>query len=186
MPDPVSDLLALEGFRTGLLLGLVAALGIALVAVVSRQSRPWAGGAFALAGVAALDDLYRVDTLAIAGLVLIIAGGHLAAGRGPLLQIAGAVPGTAVFVTALDLDRPAWAVPMIVGVTLVGGALAALIYDQLFLRRDPTPEEHQAADGIDMYRRSSLPEMTYAMVTQAPGFTVGAQEEVEVAVAQPE
>lgn len=44
-----------------------------------------------------------------------------------------------------------------------------------------SPEEQQAADGIDMYRRSSLPEMTYAMVSQAPGFTVGAQEEVEVA-----
>lgn len=130
MPDPVSDLLALEGFRTGLLLGLVAALGVALVAVVSRQSLPWGGGAVALASVAALEDLYRVDTLAIAGLVLIIAGGHLTAGRGPLLRIAGAAPGTGVFVAALDLDQPAWAIPMVAGVTLVGGALAAS-FDQV-------------------------------------------------------
>ena len=138
MPDPVSDLVALEGFQTGLLFGFVAALGIALVAVVGRAGRPWAGAAFALAGIATLEDLYRVETAAIVGLGLVIAGGHLVANRAPLLQIAATVPGTAVFVTGTDLDRPGWAVPMIIGVTLVGGALTAS-FDRVLAPRGMAP-----------------------------------------------
>ena len=84
MPDPVSDLLALEGFQTGLLFGFVAALGIALVVVVGREARPWAGAAFVVAGVAALENLYHVDTATIADLELIIIDKHLAAGQAPV------------------------------------------------------------------------------------------------------
>lgn len=126
MPEPLSDLLSLEGFQTGLLFGFVAALGIALVVIVGRSARPWAGTAFALAAIAALDDLFRVDVTAIVGLVLIVAGGHLVARRAPFWQLVAVVPGTAVLaVAAADLDRPDWAVPMIVGATLAGGALTA-------------------------------------------------------------
>lgn len=139
MPDPISDLLALEGFRTGLLFGFVAALGIALVVVVGRSARPWAGAAFALAGIAALDDQYRVDTVAIAGVVLLVAAGFLVAGRAPVWQLAAAVPGTAVVaIAAGDLARPGWAVPMIAGTTLVGGMLTAS-YDRVLGARGLAP-----------------------------------------------
>ena len=139
MPEPLSDLLALEGFQTGLLFGFVAALGIALVVVVGHSARPWAGAAFALAGLAALDDLYRVDTIAIVGVGLIIVCGHLVAGRASIWWLTAAVPGTAVVaVAAADLDRPAWAVPMIVGVTLVGGVLTAS-FDRMLGARGLAP-----------------------------------------------
>ena len=138
MPDPLSDLLALEGFQTGLLFGFVAALGVALVVVVGRSSRPWAGAAVALAGLAALDDLYEVDVVAVAGVALVIVGGHFAASRAPAWQLAAVVPGTVVFVQGADLDRPGWAVPTVVGATLVGGVLTAS-YDRVVGARGLAP-----------------------------------------------
>jgi hypothetical protein len=125
MPDPLSDLLAHEGFQTGLLFGIVAALVVVVVVVVGRRSHPWAGAAFVLAGIAAVHDLYRVEIAAVAGLVLVIACGHVAAGRAPTVQLVAVVPGTVLFALAADLDRPAWAVPAIVTATLVGGLLVA-------------------------------------------------------------
>jgi hypothetical protein len=138
MPDPLSDLLALEGFQTGLLFGFVAALGVALVVVVGRSARPWAGAAFALAAVAALEDQYHVETTAVVGLLLVIAGGHLVANRAPAWQLAAAVPGTAVFVAGTEIDRPGWAVPTIVGATLVGGVLVAA-FDRALAPRGMAP-----------------------------------------------
>lgn len=43
-----------------------------------------------------------------------------------------------------------------------------------------TVPERQAADGVEMYRTTSEPVMTYAVVSPAPGFTVGGREEVEL------
>lgn len=55
--------------------------------------------------------------------------------------------------------------------------------DEGWVRGDPggSPQEQLAAEGVELYRATSMPEMTYAMVAQAPGFTVGAQEELTTA-----
>ncbi len=52
-----------------------------------------------------------------------------------------------------------------------------------WVRADPsgTPDEVLAADGVDLYRATSSPEMTYAMIAAAPGFTVGGRAEVALA-----
>jgi hypothetical protein len=131
MIDPLTDLLALDGFRTGALFGFAASLGVALVVVVGRRERPWAGLAFAAAAVLALADEFTVEADVVIGLGLLAAGGYLTARRGPVVQLVAAVPGAVVFARAADLDTPGWASPTIVGVTLVGGVLVAA-FDRSF------------------------------------------------------
>ncbi len=55
--------------------------------------------------------------------------------------------------------------------------------DEGWVQADPggTTEQMVAADGVDGYRSTSSPEMTYAMIAVAPGFTVGERTEVELA-----
>lgn len=55
--------------------------------------------------------------------------------------------------------------------------------DGAWVQADPggSTEQMLAADGVDMYRATSSPETTYAMITAAPGFTVGERTEVELA-----
>ncbi|TFH70516.1 hypothetical protein [Cellulomonas sp. HD19AZ1] len=55
--------------------------------------------------------------------------------------------------------------------------------DGAWVQADPggSTEQMLAADGVELYRATSSPEMTYAMITAAPGFTVGERTEVELA-----
>lgn len=58
-----------------------------------------------------------------------------------------------------------------------------LFTDGAWVQADPngTSEQMLAADGVDGYRATSEPQMTYAMVAVAPGFTVGERAEVQLA-----
>jgi hypothetical protein len=136
--DPLRDLLDLDSFRIGLVCSAIAALGVAAVVLVGRRERPWAGLAFAAAALVALDDRFTVEAGFAVGVVLVAVGGCLAARRGPMVQVVAAVPGTLVLAQAADLDTPGWAVPTIVGVTLIGGVLVAAC-DRPYGRLGATP-----------------------------------------------
>ncbi|ADG73832.1 hypothetical protein Cfla_0924 [Cellulomonas flavigena DSM 20109] len=58
-----------------------------------------------------------------------------------------------------------------------------LFTDGTWVQADPggSSEQMRAADGVDGYRTTSEPGMTYAMIAVAPGFTVGERAEVELA-----
>lgn len=58
-----------------------------------------------------------------------------------------------------------------------------LFSDGAWVQADPsgTSDQMLAADGVDGYRSTSEPQMTYAMIAVAPGFTVGERAEVELA-----
>jgi hypothetical protein len=144
MFDTIGDLLADDGFQTGLVLGLLAAAAVALAAVIARPVRPWAGVAFGVAAVAALADRFGsadrfpVTGQMVVGLVLLAAGG-VVAGRGHLLvRMAAAAPGAVVLARSTELTDPRWAVPTLVAATVVGGALAAEC-DRSLGRRGLTP-----------------------------------------------
>ena len=51
------------------------------------------------------------------------------------------------------------------------------------VRADPggSQEQMMADDGVSLYRSTSSPQMTYAAISTAPGFTVGERAEVELA-----
>lgn len=55
--------------------------------------------------------------------------------------------------------------------------------DGAWVQADPegTSDQMLAAYGVDGYRSTSEPQMTYAMIAVAPGFTVGERTEVELA-----
>jgi hypothetical protein len=123
--DPLTDLLTHDGFRTGALFGAVAAAVVALVALMSRRVLPWAGLALAGACTVAIGDELDVEAGIVAGLVLLAAGGWIAGRRGPLVRLAAAAPGAVVLARAAAADRPDWALPAVLVVTLVGGVLVA-------------------------------------------------------------
>lgn len=58
-----------------------------------------------------------------------------------------------------------------------------LFSDGAWVQADPggTSDQMLAADGVDGYRATSEPQMTYAMIAVAPGFTVGERAEVQLA-----
>jgi hypothetical protein len=131
MPTPLTDLLTHDGFRTGAVLGLVAAAVVALVARRAGRPRPWAGLAFGVAVVVGVAERSGVEAGTVAGLVLLAAGGHLAARRPTVVRVGAALPGAAIFTWAAAPESPSWAVPTILAVTLVGGALLAR-FDEAF------------------------------------------------------
>jgi hypothetical protein len=136
MFDPITDLLNDDGFRTGLVVGLVAAAAVGLAAAIARPVRPWAGLAFGVATVVAMADRFSdadrfpVTGDLIAGLVVLAAAGMVTARWHPVVRMAAAVPGAVIVARSTDLadvthlSAPRWAVPTIVVATVVGGALA--------------------------------------------------------------
>lgn len=143
MLDTVNDLITDDGFRTGLVFGLVAAAVVAVAGMVARPVRPWAGVAFGVAALGALaegldGDRVPVTGGLVAGLALLAAGGMLAGGGHPAVRLAAAVPGAVVVARSTDLHDPGWAMPTIVVATVVGGALVAEC-DRSLGRRGLTP-----------------------------------------------
>lgn len=136
MLDAVSDLINDDGFRTGLVLGLIAAVAVGLAAAIARPVRPWAGLAFGVATVVAMADRFSdadrfpVTGELVAGLAVLAAAGVVTARWHPLVRMAAAVPGAVIVARSTDLSdvadltAPGWAVPTIVVATVVGGALA--------------------------------------------------------------
>src|SRR5262245_19419517 len=124
MIDGIRDLLADEGFRTGVLFGLIALVAIWVLTTFDRgRVRRWAGLAgvgFVAAGVSAIDDGFPVDSELVVGLVVMGAGGFAATRLPPVLWALAAAPGAVLFVQATDLDDPGWAFATILVATLVG------------------------------------------------------------------
>lgn len=125
MLDALTDLLGDGGFRTGLVLGLVAVAAVVLGAVVTGRPHPWAGVAFGTAAVAAFAHRIRMEDELAAGLVVVAVGSALTAGRRPLVRMAAVLPGALVVALSTGVDEPAWAVPVVVVATVVGGFLVA-------------------------------------------------------------
>jgi hypothetical protein len=125
MIDGMGDLLADEGFLTGLRFGALAVLAVVVVTALDRHLRPWAGVAFVAAGLLALDDAFTVEQEVVVGLAVLAVGGF-AAMRLPMpVWLVAAAPGAVLFAQATDLDEPSWAIPTILATTLVGGLLMA-------------------------------------------------------------
>lgn len=142
MIDGIGDLLADEGFRTGLRFGLLtvaAAMVTGLVtALVVRRLWPWAGLAFVAAGLLAVDDAFRVEDRMMLAVAVLFAGGLAATRLHPLLWLVAAAPGAVLFAQATELDEPSWAYATILATTLVGGLLMA-DFDKAFARTGLPP-----------------------------------------------
>jgi hypothetical protein len=138
MIDGIRDLLADEGFRTGLRFGLMAVAVVAVVALIGRRSRPWAGIAFVVAGVLAIDDAFTVENEMVIALAVLAVGGFLAMRFPPPVWAIAAVPGAVLFTRATELDEPGWAFATILAATLVGGLLMA-DFDKSFARTGLPP-----------------------------------------------
>jgi hypothetical protein len=148
MLDPLSDLLSLHGFRTGVLAGAAAAVVTLVAALVARRLLPWAGLAFAAATVAAVADRYSalndivVDvTVGAAVLVaaVVLTGWLVPSGPwGALVRTAAAIPGALLVADAAATDRPSWAFPTVVAATLLGGGLVA-VCDRAYRATGATP-----------------------------------------------
>jgi hypothetical protein len=172
MFDAITDLLNDDGFRTGLVLGLVAAAAVGLAAVIARPVRPWAGLAFGAATVVAMADRFSdadrfpVTGELVAGLAVLAAGGVLTARWHLLVRMAAAVPGAVIVARSTeltdvaDLTVPRWAVPTIVVVTVVGGALAGEC-DRV-LGRHGLPPVMLAATVLGVY--ATTPDTEHARV----------------------
>lgn len=134
MIDGIRDLLADEGFRTGLRFGLAALAAAALAALVTsgvarrRVCLPVAGVAFAAAALLTVDDVFGVDQDLVVALVVLAAGpfvAQLVLPRQPVVWMAAAVPGALMFTEATDIADLSWDRTVIVVATVVGGALVA-------------------------------------------------------------
>jgi hypothetical protein len=138
MIDGIRDLLADEGFRTGLRFGLLAVAAVAVVALIGRRPRPWAGVAFVVAGVLALDDAFTVTDEMLIALAVLAVGGFLAMRFPPPVWAVAAAPGAVLFTRSTELDEPGWAFATILAATLVGGLLMA-DFDKSFARTGLPP-----------------------------------------------
>jgi hypothetical protein len=118
-----------HGFRSGLVLGLLAALGVALLAATERgkrRVRPGAGLGFTVAAVLALTREFTLGSDFVLGLVVLAAGGWLTRRvDGPVVRMLAAVPGAVFLARSTDLHDPSWAVAVMLVVTVVGGTLVA-------------------------------------------------------------
>jgi hypothetical protein len=138
MIDGLTDLLALDEFRTGVLFGLLASVGVGLGVALARRALPLAGVAFGVATVLSLVELFTVEVAFVAGLIVLAVAGGLACRRGPVVRVVAAVPGALLFTRGTDLHDPGWAMGTILVVTLVGGVLVA-DFDQSFGRTGLPP-----------------------------------------------
>jgi hypothetical protein len=174
MFDAITDLLTDDGFRTGLVLGLVAAVATGLAAAIARPVRPWAGLAFGVATVVAMADRFSdadrfpVTGELVVGLAVLTAGGILTA-RWPLVvRMAAAVPGAVIVARSADLTEvtdlavPGWAAPAIVVATVVGGALAGECDRAPALRRHGLPPVMLAVTVLGVY--ATTPDTEHARV----------------------
>jgi hypothetical protein len=134
MIDGIRDLLADEGFRTGLRFGLAALLAAALVALAAsglarrRVCLPVAGVAFAAAALLTVDDVFGVDRDLVVATVVLVVGpfvAQLVLPRRPEAWMLAAVPGALLLAEAADIADLSWDRTVIVVATMVGGALAA-------------------------------------------------------------
>jgi hypothetical protein len=134
MIDGISDLLADEGFRTGLRFGLAALAAAALVALAAsgvarrRACLPVAGVAFAAAALSTVDDVFEVDRDLVVATVVLVVGPFLAQlvlRRRPEAWAVAAVPGALLFAQAAEIPGLSWDRTVIALATLVGGALVA-------------------------------------------------------------
>jgi hypothetical protein len=169
MFDTITDLLNDDGFRTGLVLGLVAAAAVGVAAAIARPVRPWAGLAFGVATVVAMADRFSdadrfpVTGDLVVGLVVLAAGGLLSARWHPGVRMAAALPGALLVARSTevgDVTEPRWAVPAIVVATVVGGALAGEC-DRTLGRHGLTPVM-LAATVLGMY--ATTPDTEHARV----------------------
>jgi hypothetical protein len=166
MFDAVTDLISDDGFQTGLVFGLVAAVAVGLAAAIARPVRPWAGLAFGAAAVVAMADQFAsadrfpVTGDLVVGLAVLAAGG-VVAGRWPLaVRMAAAGPGAVLVARSTDVTEPGWAVPTIVVATVVGGALAGDC--DRTLGRWGLPPVMLAATVLGVY--GTTPDTEHAMV----------------------
>jgi hypothetical protein len=147
MIDSLEDLLGDDGFRTGVVAAAVAGVVVALAAgLIVRRRLPWAGLAFGAAVLAAmatrrseLSEVAADATADVATGAAVLALGVGAAGAlialwaprarsgpwGSALRVLAAVPGAVIVATAAATDRPGWAFPAVLAVTVIGGELVA-------------------------------------------------------------
>jgi hypothetical protein len=138
MIDGIGDLLADEGFRTGLRFGLLAVLAAMVPGALLRRVGPWAGLAFVVAGLLAIDDAFVVERPMVVAVAVLLAGGLAAVRFHPLVWLVAAAPGALLFVESTELDDPTWAYGTILVTTLVGGLLMA-DFDKAFARTGLPP-----------------------------------------------
>jgi hypothetical protein len=172
MFDSITDLLNDDGFRTGLVFGLVAAAAVGVAAALARPVRPWAGLAFGVATVVAMADRFSdadrfpVTGDLVAGLVVLAAGGMLTARWHPAARMAAALPGALIVARSADLTEvtdpavPGWVAPTIVVATVVGGALAGEC--DRALGRHGLPPVMLAATALGVY--ATTPDTEHARV----------------------
>jgi hypothetical protein len=169
MPDAITDLLTDDGFRTGLVYGLLAAGAVAAGAAASRRTLPLAGVAVGVAAYLALAGAYDdVGSNLAVGLVALGTGGLLTARSHPLLRIAASLPGALLVADSTGLDRPAWAMPAVVAVSAVGGTLVA--ETDRALGRLGVPPVLLAVTALGIY--GTTPDTEHAMVTAGVALAV--------------
>ena len=110
-------------FWTALVLGLV---GIALVVVRARRRHVEPGVAIVVvvAGLVGLRVEHRLPAPLVVGLALLLLGDWLTRDEAVWMRVVGSVPGAVVVGAALPGGWPFWIRVVVVGVTIVGGALA--------------------------------------------------------------
>lgn len=126
MIDALGDLLADGGFRGGLVLGLLASVGLALGGGLARPLRRRAGLALTVAAVVGLAVHVDLPAGFAVGLAVLGTTGWLTARRRAATQVVAALPGAVILARSIDLDGgPAWVRPSVVAAVAVGGVLVA-------------------------------------------------------------
>lgn len=138
---PFSTLFDFPQFQAGLRAGMLAALVVAGLGLFVRRSprgrraRPagLAGPAFVLAALAALGGWWGLEGVVplpgdlLWGLGLLVVGGEVAArARWPItVGLGAALPGAWLVAHSVTFPGPGWSRWLVLGVTVVGAALAA-------------------------------------------------------------
>jgi hypothetical protein len=133
----LQDLLKNDAFHTAVLYGAIATVVAAVAALLVRggpRRNPWAGLAFAGAGLAALDHEKMLPDDLGPALAVLAAGAFLVAltcrwSIGPvwrvLLHVVATAPGAVLVARVLDVSLPGWVATVVVPVVALGGALVA-------------------------------------------------------------
>ncbi len=125
MGNALADLLQAEGFRAGLVMGLLAGVVLVLVRASRQTVVPWGGLAALVATLLALTTEAEVPDSLVLALALLGAGGYAARDAHRFVRVAAALPGAIVLAAATDVPGSEWAAPAVLLATAVGAALVA-------------------------------------------------------------
>lgn len=138
MTQELVDLLGAEGFRSGLLLGLLAGALLVLMRSARQQLVPWAGVAAVLATLLGLDAKAHTPGWVVLALTLLGVGGYVSRGTHPVVRVTAALPGAVVLATATDVPGAQW-VPSAVLVVASLGAMLVADFDDAAARSGLAP-----------------------------------------------